>query len=60
MCGGGYAPPTAARLFLGSALGPGVALRFCWAEGRTKGRAQKWNVRLRRGIATASHQAAKP
>ena len=50
MCGGGYAPPTAARLFPGYALGSGLALRIYWAKGRTKGIAQ--NVK---GTSTAGH-----
>ena len=40
MCGGGYAPPTAARLFPGYAPGSGLALWIYWAKGRTKGIAQ--------------------
>ncbi|HUS10904.1 MAG TPA: hypothetical protein VMZ30_10590 [Pyrinomonadaceae bacterium] len=40
MCGGGDAPPTAARLFLGYALRPGLVLRVYWAKGRTRGVAQ--------------------
>ena len=50
MCGGGYAPPTAARLIPGYALGPGLALRIYWAKGRTKGRSP--NVK---SISTAGH-----
>jgi hypothetical protein len=41
MCGGGYAPPTAARLISGYALGPNLALRIYWAKGHTKGTAQR-------------------
>jgi hypothetical protein len=40
MCGGGYAPPIAARLFPGYALGRGLSAAIYWAEGRTKGVAQ--------------------
>jgi hypothetical protein len=39
---------------------PGLALEIYWTKGRTKGIAQHVNATLRRGIATASHQAAKP
>ena len=53
MCGGGYAPPTAATLFTGYAPGPGLALRIYWAKGRTKGVAQ--NVK-RTSTAGQSHR----
>src|SRR5437899_173298 len=33
MCGGGYAPPTTARLFAGYALGSGLALHIIRPEG---------------------------
>jgi hypothetical protein len=41
MCGGGYAPPTAATLYRGYATGSGLARRKYWAKGRTEGIAQK-------------------
>ena len=50
MCGGGFAPPTAAKLFQGYASGPGLALWLYWAEGRTKGIAQE-----RKSISSAGH-----
>ena len=34
MCGGGYAPPAAAILIPGYALGSGLALTDYWDEGR--------------------------
>ena len=46
MCGGGYAPPIAARLFPGYAPGSGLALRTYCAKGPTKGIAQKCKRQL--------------
>src|SRR5882724_5040250 len=61
MCGGGYAPPMAARLFPGYAPGPGLALRIYLGRRPHQGRSPKVKkAPLRRGIATAAHQAAKP
>jgi hypothetical protein len=37
-----------------------LPLRSYWAKGRTTGIAQNVKAVIRRGIATASHQAAKP
>src|SRR5688572_2682968 len=44
---------------LGFAPGSGNALRF-WATGRTRGTAPRYQALFRRGIAIASHRAAKP
>jgi hypothetical protein len=41
MCGGGYAPPTVARLLPGYAPLSGLALRIYLAKDLTKGVAQK-------------------
>jgi hypothetical protein len=60
MCGGGYAPPIAARLFGGLCPWFGLSPLIYWAKGRTKGIARNERAVVRRGIATASHQAAKP
>jgi len=50
MCGGGDAPPTAARLFPGYARGFGLSPSAFWAKVRTKGVAQKC-----KGSATVGH-----
>ena len=44
----------------GYALDSGLGLRIYRVKGRTKGIAQQLRGTLRRGIATAAHQAAKP
>jgi len=46
--------------FPGYALGSGLAPGIDWAKGRTKGIAQEHKALLRRGLAAASHPAAKP
>ena len=50
MCGGGYAPPTAAKSLPGYALVRAQPIEFIGPKGRTKGIAQKY-----KGTSTAGH-----
>ena len=47
-------------LFPGYAPGSGLALQIYWAKGHTRGKVQNVKASLRRGVAIASHPAAKP
>ena len=49
MWGGGYAPPTAAKLFRGYARHPGLAPLDLWGQGRTLGRSPKCKTHLNGG-----------